>query len=157
IAIVLALLLSPVAAFFERIVPTGVAAIASMLVLVAFVAIGVMILTPAVADWVERVPEIARSAERKLQPLREQLIAVQRVQTQIQNITEVPPKGTPKPSVVVVNGDGPFSAVVRTAPEVLASIIFVFVLTAFLLAYRESYYVRLIMLPRTLRGRIRAA
>jgi predicted PurR-regulated permease PerM len=156
VAIILALLLAPVATAFEKLyLPSGIAAIATMVLFAALVVIGVTVVTPALADWMDRLPEVMRSAERKLQPLKEQLAAVQRASTEISNITALSP---PAPSAPVVsNGDGPLTSVLRTAPEFLASSVFVIVLTIFLLAFRESYYNRLIMLPQTLAGRLRAA
>lgn len=156
VAIVLALLLAPVATAFERLyLPSGVAAIATMVLFVSLVVIGVTVVTPALSDWMDRLPEVMRSAERKLQPLKEQLKAFERASTEISNITTLTPPAASAP--VVANGDGPLTSVMRTAPEFLASTIFVVVLTIFLLAFRESYYNRLIMLPRTLTGRLRAA
>jgi predicted PurR-regulated permease PerM len=158
IAILLALLLSPVATLLERLYfPTAVAAIASVLVLVSLIFVGVAVLAPALADWVDRLPEIARAAERKLEPLREQLSAVERVSSELQGITETAPRTAVKPAVVTLDAEGPLTAALRTAPEIIATGIFIIVLTMFLIAYRESYYVRLILLPRTLTGRLRAA
>jgi predicted PurR-regulated permease PerM len=156
VAVVLALLLAPVATAFERLyLPSGLAAIATMMLFVSLVVVGVTAVTPALADWMDRLPDVMRSAERKLRPVMEQLRAVERASTEIGNITALSPPDSSAP--VVANGDGPLTSAMRTAPEVLASTIFVVVLTIFLLAFRESYYNRLIMLPQTLKGRLRAA
>jgi predicted PurR-regulated permease PerM len=158
IAILLALLLSPVATLLERLYfPTAIAAIASVFFLMSLFVVGVAVLAPALADWVDRLPEIARATERKLQPLRDQINAVERVSSEIKGITETAPRTAVAPAVVTLDAEGPLSAALRTAPEIITTSIFVVVLTAFLIAYRESYYVRLILLPRTLAGRLRTA
>jgi len=158
IAILLALLLSPVATLLERLyLPKPVAAIGGVLLLMSVIFVGVAILAPAMADWVDRLPEIARATERKLEPLRAQISAVERVSSEIRGITETSPHRSVEPAVVTIDGEGPLSTALRTAPEIIATTIFIIVLTAFLIAYRENYYVRLILLPRTLAGRLRAA
>lgn len=155
IAIVLALVLAPIAHGLERLkIPSGLSAIFTMILFAALLAGAVATLAPAVADWIERMPDVARSAELKLRPFKLQLQAVQNVSAQIQSITEVGARPTPKPFVV---DEAPLSSILHTAPDLFAKCVFVTILTIFILAFRKSYRERMIMLPRSFHNRIRVA
>ena len=155
IAVVLALVLAPIASALERLkLPSGLSAILTMVIFAALLVGAVAKLSPAVVDWVERMPDVARSAELKLRPFKLQLQAVQNASAQIQGITEAGAKPAPKP---VVADEAPLSSILQTAPDLFAKWVFVTILTIFILAFRKTHRERMIMLPRSFRNRVRVA
>ncbi len=163
VAIVLALVLAPVANRLERLgLHSGAAAL-----LTAVVAIGIIVAGPSrhsrrygtrLTGWVKRAPQIVHSVEHKLAPLKKQLAAFQAASQQISRV----PGAAPASKVVVAapasSVDGAvITSVALTAPSVLAMILYVTVVTIFLLSERKRYIQQLILLPRTLNGRLRMA
>lgn len=157
VAAVLALVLAPVANRLERLgLHGGASAILTVVVAVSIIFIGLWSFAPSANTVVKRAPQIVRSVERKLEPLMKQITAFERVS---QQITRVP--GSPAKPVVAaapaVDSTGVITSVALTAPNVLAMILYVTVLTIFLLSERKRYTQQLILLPRTLNGRLRMA
>ncbi|HWA31446.1 MAG TPA: AI-2E family transporter [Rhizomicrobium sp.] len=155
VAIVLALILAPVSAGVERLrVPPGIAA---LFIVVATVSLLVFIglkFAPSVADVIKRGPVIMQSVEAKLQPLRKQIAAVESASQQIAR------GGQPAPAhnqVAVVEDNGVLYELAATAPGILAKIVYVTVLTIFLLSTRRHYTRQLILLPRRAVNRLRMA
>jgi predicted PurR-regulated permease PerM len=94
-----------------------------------------------------------RSVEAKFSPLRKQIAAVESASQQMS-------RGTVKTGgqiVPVVESNGVLYSLATIAPGVLAKIIYVTVLTIFLLSMRRHYTNQLILLPRTYIGRLRMA
>ncbi|HTQ13793.1 MAG TPA: AI-2E family transporter [Rhizomicrobium sp.] len=157
VAAILALMLAPITNRLERLgLPSGASALLTAVVAVAILVAGIGSFAPAATGWVKRAPQIVRSVEHKLEPLMRQLATFERVS---QQITHVP--GTPRQEAPAapppVNGTGVIASVALTAPNVLAMILYVTVLTIFLLSERQRYSQQLILLPRTLNGRLRMA
>jgi predicted PurR-regulated permease PerM len=95
-----------------------------------------------------------RSVELKLSPIRKQLAAVESASQQISHGTTALQGSKVVP---VVESNGVLYALASTAPGVLAKIVYVTVLTIFLLSTRRHYTTQLILLPRTAAGRLRMA
>ena len=156
IAIVIALVLAPVARAMERVgIPSGFSAVAT--VLATFLALGGMAvaMAPAFDNWIENAPEMARKIEQRLDPIREQIAAVDSVSQQITQggngaASAAAPAAAPA-------GEGFLSTAMREAPAILAKIVYVTILTIFLLACRKRYTEKLILLPRHFRDRCRMA
>ncbi|HEY2069758.1 MAG TPA: AI-2E family transporter [Rhizomicrobium sp.] len=160
IAGVLALVLAPIATRLENLgLPSGAAALLTAVVAIGVLILGIGSFAPAAKGWVKQAPQIIRSVEHKIQPLMKQIAAFEKVSAQI---TAAP--GTPAAKVVPVAeapgagvGGSFLTSVALTAPSALAMMLYVTVLTIFLLSERRRYTQQLILLPRTLNGRLRMA
>jgi predicted PurR-regulated permease PerM len=152
IAIVLALVLAPVARTLERAgLPSGLSAV--MAVAVTFLALGAFayVMAPDVEEWMDRAPEITREIEQKLHPLKEQIAAVDSVSQSLTNVGGEPQAPAAAPPA---NG-GLLSTAMREAPAIIAKIVYVTILTVFLLACRRRYTEQLILMPRRFSDRCR--
>jgi predicted PurR-regulated permease PerM len=155
VAVVLALVLAPASAALERLrLPAGLAALVVVVATVSVLVFAGLKFAPSVADVVKRGPAIMHSVEMKLSPIRKQLAAVEKASQQISHGTAAAQGGKVVP---VVESDGVLYALASTAPGILAKIVYVTVLTIFLLSTRRHYTGRLILLPRTVAGRLRMA
>ncbi len=155
VAIVLALMLAPAVAGLEKLrVPAGVAALVVVVATVSVLVFAGLKFAPSVADIVKRGPVIMRSVEAKLSPIRKQIAAVESASQQMS-------RGATKPgeqqAVPVVESSGVLYSLASTAPGILAKIVYVTVLTIFLLSTRRHYTNQMILLPRTAVGRLRMA
>lgn len=155
VAVVLALVLAPASAALERLrLPAGLAALVVVVATVSVLVFAGLKFAPSVADVVKRGPAIMHSVEMKLSPIRKQLAAVESASQQISHGTAAAQGGKVVP---VVESDGVLYALASTAPGILAKIVYVTVLTIFLLSTRRHYTSQLILLPRTMAGRLRMA
>lgn len=154
VAIVLALVLAPATAGLERLrMPAGGAALVVVVATVSVLVFAGLKFAPAVADVIKRGPAIMQSVETKLNPIRKQIAAVESAS---QQISRGATQGGGKIVPVVENG-GVLYSLASTAPGILAKIVYVTVLTIFLLSTRRHYTTQLILLPRTMAGRLRMA
>jgi predicted PurR-regulated permease PerM len=104
-----------------------------------------LVLEPSVRDMIERAPEIARSIEEKLRPVKESLGTIQEASKQIGNLTQV---GEPTPGVAAPPASPLAPALLETVPEFIIQTIFVLILTLFTLSSRNLYRKRIILLPK---------
>jgi predicted PurR-regulated permease PerM len=162
VAVILALVLAPIASVLERLgLWPGAAALITAVAIVGTIVLGTVIFAPSVSAWMKRLPAFVTSVEHKLQPLEKQLAAMDRASQQIARATTpgaasairvVPvqaPSGTTSTAIV--------TTVASTAPNVLAEILYVTVLTIFLLSSRRHYTAQLILMPRRQADRVRMA
>jgi predicted PurR-regulated permease PerM len=155
IAIILALVLAPAASALERLyIRPGLAALIMVAAVFSVVIVGTAAFAPSVSTWAKRAPALIQSVEHKLRPIKKQIAAMESASRQI---TGVSGNSRAAPAPESVSADGVVYAIASTAPGVLASILYVAVLTIFLLAYRTRYTEQLILLPRTFAGRVRMA
>jgi predicted PurR-regulated permease PerM len=156
VSIVLALVLAPASAGLERLrIPAGAAALVVVVATVSVLVFAGLKFAPSVADVVKRGPAIMQSVEAKLSPLRKQIAAVENASQQISRGTQSAPAGGR--IVPVVENNGMLYSLASTAPGILAKIVYVTVLTIFLLSTRRHYTTQLILLPRSMAGRLRMA
>jgi predicted PurR-regulated permease PerM len=154
IAIILALVLAPIANRLENLgLSSGAAALLTAVVAIGVIVGGVGIFAPSVTGLVRRAPEIVRSVEQKLEPIMRQIAAVESASQQT-TAAAGPAKLVPLASP---GTDGVITSVALTAPSALAMILYITVLTIFLLSERKRYTEQLILMPRTLNGRLRMA
>ena len=154
IAIVLALVLAPVARGIERLrIPAGIASVFAVLVTAGGLAGGAIALAPAATEWFDRAPQIVHSVERKLRPIKRQIAAVETASKQITQVA-VTAAVAPAPAMVT---DGILVTAMNTAPWFLAKCVYVTMLTIFLLAWRQRYAELLILLPVKFENRLRMA
>ncbi len=156
IAVVLALVLAPITNRLERLhLPSTAAALLTAVGAVGIIVLGVASFAPSAVNLVKHAPQIVHSVERKLAPIRKQLAAFENVSQQIEHGTtngvKVVPVAAPAVDTTVI------TSIALTAPNVLALILYVTVVTIYLLADRKRYTQQLILLPRTLNGRLRMA
>jgi predicted PurR-regulated permease PerM len=160
IAIVLALVLAPVTHALERIyVPPAIAALLTVGATISILVVGGATFAPSVSDWVKRAPAIVSSVERKLRPLRRQLAAVESASQQIERAT-TGQRGTTVAqgsSESLVSGGALLTSVATSVPDVFAKLVYIAVLTVFLLSLRKHYTKQLILLPRRPANRLRVA
>jgi predicted PurR-regulated permease PerM len=153
IAVVLALILAPISTALERLhVPSGLAAIFIVVATVSLLVFAGLKLAPTVADVIKEGPKIMQSVEARLQPIRKQLAAVESASQQIAQDTSTHGK-----IAVMEKDNGVLYSLAATAPGILAKIIYVTVLTIFLLSTRRFYTRQLILLPRRAAHRRRMA
>lgn len=156
IAVVLALVLAPIAHRMERWgIPAGLAAVLTVAGISFVVGTGALALAPSFSQWMGRAPQMVQSVERKLRPFKQRLAAVESASNRIAQVT-----GGPRTTNVVVSNTatgGLLSSALRTAPDILAKAVFVIILMIFLLAYRKYYAEQFILMPRSFRNRVRLA
>jgi predicted PurR-regulated permease PerM len=153
IAITLALVLAPIARALERIrIPAGVASVVAVVATVSCLTAGAVALAPQATNWIAQAPKIAQTIERKLRPLTRQIAAFENASNRIAQIG-----GTSTARSVTVSDGGFISSAVRIAPSVIEKVVYITVLTIFLLAFRRHYTQQLILLPKTFQNRLRMA
>ena len=124
-AVILALMLTPVANTFERLhLPPTPAALASVLLLTAGLATLFAISIPALANWVNEAPMVTYTLERKLEGVRKSIAIVQEVSKQVEQAATASPSesSTPPPEKVVVRERSLLSDIATTTPGVLLQI-----------------------------------
>jgi predicted PurR-regulated permease PerM len=160
-AVVLALMLTPVANAFERIrFPAIAAAAASVTLLTLALAALLAISIPAVSNWIDQGPFLTYTMERKLDGLRKSLAVVQQVSKQVEQATAAAaptaPATTP-PEKVVVREKSLLGDLATTAPGVLLQIGYAGVLALMLLAHRNTSRRQIMRIPGSFNTRVRLA
>jgi predicted PurR-regulated permease PerM len=160
-AIVLALILTPVANTFERIrVPAALSAAAAVLLLMTGVLALLAISIPALADWIDRAPVLTYTLERKLEGVRESLAVVQRFSKQVEDVTSAATPATPQePPVqkVVVREGSLLGQLASTTPMVMLQFFYAVVLAFLLLAHRNDSRRQIMRIPASFTTRVRLA
>ena len=105
-AIVLALILTPVANTFDRLrLPPSLSAAASVFLLAMGLAALLAISIPALTNWIDQTPYLTYTLERKLEGVRKSIAIVQEVSKQVEQAasaaTPTAPATTPPEKVVV--------------------------------------------------------
>lgn len=158
-AIVLALILTPVANAFERVqVPPTLAAIISVLLL-ALVFAGILSLViPSIADWANQGPFFTLTLQRKLEGLRKSLAVMQELTSKVeQAASATAAKSTETAQKVVVNDHSLLGQLASTTPGVILQIAYAGVLAFMLLAHRNSHRRQILRIPVTFETRVRLA
>lgn len=161
-AIVLALMLMPVANALERgHVPKTLAAAGSVSLL-ALVLAGLLALAiPSIAGWIADAPTLTYRLEKKLEGVREQIAAVQKVTRQVEEATT--PAAATSPTtptvekVVVQDGKTLLGQLASTTPGVLLQLGYAAVLAFMLLVHRNDHRRQMLRVPLTFATRVRLA
>lgn len=161
-AIVLALMLMPVANALERIRVPKVLAAAASVSLLAVALGGLMALAiPSIAGWIADAPTITYRLEQKLAGVREQIAAVQKVTKQVEEATTAaPPAGPAAPvveKVVVQDGKSLLGQLASTTPGVVLQLGYAAVLAFMLLVHRNDHRRQMLRVPVTFATRVRLA
>ena len=161
-AIVLALILTPVAKQLERLrLPPTAAAGASVSLLALVVAGLLVVATPALTSWAEQAPYLTYTLERKLEGLRKSLAFVKQVTDRVEQATQAQPAQTtatqPPPEKIVVRDKSLLSEVVSTTPALLLQIGYAAVLSFMLLAHRNDHKRQILRVAINFNTRVRLA
>lgn len=164
-AIVLALMLMPVASALERLrVPKTLAAAASVSLL-ALVLAGVLALAiPSIAGWIADAPTLTYRLERKLAGVRESIAVFQKVTKQVEEATTPAPEpSTVGPAVVatekvvVRESKSLLGQLASTTPGVVLQLGYAAVLAFMLLVHRNDHRRQMLRVPATFATRVRLA
>ncbi len=160
-AIVLALMLTPVAKAFERMhLPNTPAAAASVSLLALAVAGLLAVAVPSISSWVEQAPFLTYTLERKLEGLRKSIAVVKEVSDRVeQAATAAPASGANGTTTekVVVRDKSLLGELASTTPAVVLQIGYAGVLAFMLLAHRNSHRRQLLRIPASWAMRVRLA
>jgi predicted PurR-regulated permease PerM len=160
-AVVLALMLTPVANTLERLhLPVALAAAASVLSLTLLVAGLLAVTIPSIAAWAEQTPFLTLTLERKLEGVRKSIAIVQELTNRVEQATTAPPSdrpAQPAPEKVVVSQHSLLGILASTTPAVVLQIGYAGVLAFMLLAHRNTHRRQLLRIPVSLPTRLRLA
>ena len=160
-AVVLALILTPVANTFERLrLLPSLAAAASVLVLAMGLGGPLPISIPAATYWLDQTPYLTYTLERKLEGLRKSLAIVQEVSKQVEQATAAATPNTPvvtEPERVVVREKSLMAELASTTPGVVLQVFYAAVLAFLLLAHRNNSRRQIMRIPLSFTTRRRLA
>ena len=160
-AVVLALMLTPVANTLERFhLPVTVAAAASVLLLTLLIAGLLAVAIPSISNWAEQAPFLTLTLEHKLESLRKPLAFLQELTNRVEEAASAtaanhPPQ--PAPEKVVVSQHSLLGALASTTPGVVLQIGYASVLTFMLLAHRNAHRRQVLRIPVQFATRVRLA
>jgi predicted PurR-regulated permease PerM len=161
-AVVLALMLTPVANTLERIrLPVSVAAATSVLLLTLLIAGLLAVAIPSISNWAEQAPFLTLTLERKLEGLRKSLAFMQEVTNRVEQAASAAPT-TPHPAQattekVVVTQHSLLGMLASTTPVVVLQLGYAGVLAFMLLAHRNTHRRQLLRIPVSFETRVRLA
>jgi predicted PurR-regulated permease PerM len=158
-AVVLALMLTPVAKTLERAhVPATPAAAASVSLLALMVAGLLAVAIPSISSWAAQAPYLTYTLERKLEGLRSSLAMVKQVTEKVEQATTAPASpAAPAPEKVVVRDKSLLGELASTTPGVILQIGYAGVLAFMLLAHRNDHRRQMLRIPVTWATRVRLA
>ena len=161
-AIVLALILTPVAKKFERLRLPPTAAAGASVSLLALVVTGLLVVAaPAISSWAEQAPYLTYTLERKLEGLRKSLAIVKQVTDRVEQAAQAQPSQATAdqkpPETIVLRDKSLLSEVVSTTPALLLQIGYAAVLSFMLLAHRNDHKRQILRVPINFNTRVRIA
>ncbi|MBS0522866.1 MAG: AI-2E family transporter [Proteobacteria bacterium] len=158
-AVVLALILTPVANTLERIhLPPTAAAVVSVLVLALVVAGILSLVIPSIADWAAQGPFLTLTLQRKLEGLRKSLAFMQELTSKVEQAASATAAKTSETTErVVVNNHSLLGQLASTTPAVILQIAYTGVLAFMLLAHRNSHRRQILRVPASFETRVRLA
>lgn len=153
LALLLSLLLSPVVRFLKRLrIPEALGAGLVLLTMLSAVGIGVYELSGPASDWVQRAPQIMRTAEVKLRDLKRSVQKLGRATEQVEKIADVDgAAGSRQPAVAVAVHSSPTlrERLFSQAADLVTDGVVMLILLFFLLASGDLFLRKLIrVLPR---------
>jgi predicted PurR-regulated permease PerM len=159
-AVVLALMLTPVANTLERLrLPASLAAALSVLLLTLLLAGLLAVAIPSISSWAEQAPFLTLTLERKLEGLRKSLAFMQEVTNRVEQAasaanTHAAPAQAEK---VVVSQHSLLGTLASMTPAVVLQIGYAGVLAFMLLAHRNTHRRQLLRIPVQFETRVRLA
>jgi len=156
-AVVLALMLTPVANSLERIrLPATLAAATSVLLLTLVMAGLLAVAIPSISNWAEQAPFLTLTLERKLEGLRKSLALMQEVTNRVEQAASSSHAAQPAEKVVV-SEHSLLRALASTTPGVVLQIGYAGVLAFMLLAHRNTHRRQFLRIPAQFATRVRLA
>ena len=160
-AVVLALMLTPVANTLERIrLPVSVAAAASVLLLTLLIAGLLAVAIPSISNWAEQMPFLTLTLERKLEGVRKSLAVVQEMTNRVEQAASATASNhpaQPPPEKVVVTQHSLLGILASTTPVVVLQLGYAGVLAFMLLAHRNTHRRQMLRIPLRFETRVRLA
>jgi predicted PurR-regulated permease PerM len=158
-AIVLALMLTPVANTMERIrLPPTLSAAVSVLFLGLIVAGILSLAIPSITDWANQGPYLTLTLQRKLEGLRKSLAVMEELSNKVeQAATATAAKPAETAEKVVVHKPSLLGQLASTTPGVILQIAYAGVLAFMLLAHRNSHRRQILRIPASFETRVRLA
>lgn len=161
-AVVLALMLMPVASALERMRVPKVLAAAASVSLLALVLGGLLALAvPSIAGWIADAPTLTYRLEKKLAGVRESIAALQKVTKQVEDATSPAAAANPTApaveKVVVQNGKTLLGQLATTTPGVVLQLGYAAMLAFMLLVHRNDHRRQLLRVPVAFTTRVRLA
>ena len=159
-ALVLALMLTPVANALERArLPPTPAAAASVSLVALLVAGLLAVAIPSLSSWASEAPYLTYTLERKLEGIRSSLALVKQVSERVEQATTATPAGpaAAPPEKVVVREKSMLGELISTTPVVILQIGYAAVLAFMLLAHRNDHRRQMLRIPLTWATRVRLA
>jgi predicted PurR-regulated permease PerM len=155
-AVILALALTPIVAALERLgLPTVAASIVVIVGIGAIIAGTAFVVAPGLSELIKDAPQIARTIERKASPVKEWLGDVQAATDKLDEMSQIPGGDSAAPAAAPAQSSG--GSVMELAPKVMGQTLYAFVLALFLIAVREPYRKRIILLSSDREQRLRVA
>lgn len=149
-AVVLALMLTPVANTLEKArLPPSVAAGCSV-ILLALLVVGLLaIALPSISNWAEQAPVLTATLEKRLEGLRKSLAVMQEVSNRVEQAASATasPAAT-APEKVVVRERSLLGEVASTTPGVVLQLAYAGVLAFMLLAHRNIHRRQMLRIPQ---------
>lgn len=160
-AVVLALILTPVANTFERLrVPAFLSAAASVLLLAMGLALLLAISIPALSNWIDQTPYLTYTLERKLEGVRKSIAIVEEMSKQVEQAASAATPTAPAtkpPEKVVVREKSLLAELASTTPGLLLQVFYAAVLAFLLLAHRNNSRRQIMRIPASFNTRVRLA
>jgi predicted PurR-regulated permease PerM len=158
-AVVLALMLTPVANTLERIrLPVALAAATSVVLLTLLIAGLLAVAIPSISSWAEQAPFLTLTLERKLEGLRKSLAFMQEVSNRVEQATSPAASHAAEPAEKVVMPDRSLlRTLASTTPGVVLQIGYAGVLAFMLLAHRNAHRRQVLRIPAEFATRVRLA
>ena len=160
-AVVLALILTPVANTFERLrIPPFLSAAASVVLLAMGLALLLAISIPALTNWIDQTPYLTYTLQRKLEGVRKSIAVVQEVSKQVEQAASAATPSAPAaapPEKVVVRERSLMAELASNTPGLLLQIFYAAVLAFLLLAHRNSSRRQIMRIPASFNTRVRLA
>ncbi|MDI1284156.1 MAG: AI-2E family transporter [Reyranella sp.] len=161
-AMVLALMLMPVANALERLRVPKILAAAASVSLLAIVVGGLLALAvPSIAGWIADAPTLTYRLEKKLEGVRESIAILQKVTKQVEEATTSAAPASPAApaveKVVVHDGKTLLGQLASTTPGVVLQLGYAAVLAFMLLVHRNDHRRQLLRVPLTFATRVRLA
>ena len=157
IALVFAVLLSPICLLLEKVwIPRALAAVLALVVAGIVVWFTFSIIAQPAARLFEDAPAMMNRAEKHLRALQAPLKPLTDISREVEGLNIVEPE-TPASRTVVMQEPGLASSIMASAQKVVVQTGLVFILCFFLLLTRSEFRIKVIAFQPTLRARVRAA
>lgn len=158
-AVVLALMLVPVANTFERArLPATLAAFVSVLLLTVLLGGLLAVAIPSISSWASEAPFLTQTLERKLEGLRKSLALVQELSNKVEQAATAASTPVAQPAEkIVMREHSMLTQVATTTPAILLQIGYAMVLAFMLLAHRNTQRRQILRVAASFDTRVRLA